>query len=114
MSKNPTSFEENLKELESLVSKLESGGLTLEESLDKFEKGITLYKDCKAKLQSAEKRINRFKEALEFKTHSKADLVKITRVLKTYEELDKIKDIKKLNTLAHITAEYSPDAFFRY
>lgn len=51
------SFEESLKELESIVSKLESGEMSLEESLEKFESGTKLYKDCKDQLSIAEKKI---------------------------------------------------------
>ena len=51
-------FEENLKELESIVSELEKGDLGLEEAICKFEKGIAVSKECNAKLEEAEKKIN--------------------------------------------------------
>lgn len=51
------SFEESLKELETIVSKLESGELALEQSLDQFEVGTKLYKECKDQLSIAEKKI---------------------------------------------------------
>jgi exodeoxyribonuclease VII small subunit len=51
------SFEESLKELENIVSKLESGELALEQSLDQFEVGTKLYKECKDQLSIAEKKI---------------------------------------------------------
>lgn len=51
-------FEENLKELENIVSELEKGELGLEEAISKFEKGITVSKECSNKLNEAEKRIN--------------------------------------------------------
>ncbi|MGL4670588.1 MAG: exodeoxyribonuclease VII small subunit [Methanobacteriaceae archaeon] len=52
------SFEEKLKELESVVSELEGGNLSLEESIAKFEEGMKLSKECNEILEGAEKRIN--------------------------------------------------------
>ncbi|MGL6297971.1 MAG: exodeoxyribonuclease VII small subunit [Methanobacteriaceae archaeon] len=52
------SFEEKLKELESVVSELEGGNLSLEESIVKFEEGMKLSKECNKILEGAEKRIN--------------------------------------------------------
>lgn len=57
MESNKT-FEENLKELESIVAELEKGELSLEDSIAKFEKGIKVSKVCNSKLEEAEKRIN--------------------------------------------------------
>lgn len=51
------SFEDSLKELENIVSKLESGELALEKSLEEFEIGTKLYKECKNQLSIAEKKI---------------------------------------------------------
>ena len=51
------SFEDSLKELETIVSKLESGELALEQSLEQFEVGTKLYKECKEQLSTAEKKI---------------------------------------------------------
>ncbi len=51
------SFEDSLKELENIVSKLESGELALEKSLEQFEVGTKLYKECKDQLSIAEKKI---------------------------------------------------------
>ncbi len=51
------SFEDSLKELENIVSKLESGELQLEQSLEQFEVGTKLYKECKDQLSIAEKKI---------------------------------------------------------
>ncbi len=51
------SFEESLKELETIVTKLESGEMALEQSLEQFEIGTKLYKDCKGQLLVAEKKI---------------------------------------------------------
>jgi exodeoxyribonuclease VII small subunit len=50
-------FEEALKKLEDIVKEMESGDLTLEESLKSFEEGIRLSRFCAKKLDEAERRI---------------------------------------------------------
>ncbi len=50
-------FEESMKELEEVVAKLESGEVTLDESLKLFEKGIKLSSICQKKLDEAERRV---------------------------------------------------------
>lgn len=50
-------FETSLAELEQIVGKLEGGDLPLEESLELFEKGIKLSRECRASLANAERRI---------------------------------------------------------
>lgn len=52
------SFEVKLKELETIVTELEGGSLSLEESITKFEQGINLSKECTKSLEEAEKKIN--------------------------------------------------------
>jgi len=47
-------FEAAFEELEQTVTKLESGGLTLEESLTVFERGRKLAAYCSQKLEEAE------------------------------------------------------------
>lgn len=51
------SFEEALAELEKIVAQLESGDLTLEASLDLFEKGQKLAQQCNVQLETAALRI---------------------------------------------------------
>lgn len=51
------SFEEQMEELEKIVSELESGKLNLDESVSKFEDGIKLSKDCSKILEEAERKI---------------------------------------------------------
>jgi exodeoxyribonuclease VII small subunit len=53
----PASFESMMKRLEELVSRLERGDLSLEESIQAFEEGIKLVKQCTSVLGEAEKRI---------------------------------------------------------
>lgn len=50
-------FEKSLSQLEKLVEEMESGELTLEESLLAFEKGVALARNCKEALSRAEERI---------------------------------------------------------
>ena len=50
-------FEEALEKLSALVEKMESGDLSLEESLKIFEEGIKLSKDCQNALSGAEKKV---------------------------------------------------------
>jgi len=50
-------FEEALSRLESIVEKLESGELSLEESLAAFEEGIRLSRICSKQLEEAERKI---------------------------------------------------------
>jgi exodeoxyribonuclease VII small subunit len=51
-------FEDAMKELEEIVKRLESGDLSLEESLKIFEEGIALSRYCFKKLEEAEKKIS--------------------------------------------------------
>lgn len=48
------SFEEAIKELESIVSALEDGDVPLEKSLELFKRGISLTSYCNAKLTEAQ------------------------------------------------------------
>lgn len=56
--KEENNFEEKMKDLENLVTKLEKGDLNLDESVNKFEEGMKLSKECNDILQKAEKRIS--------------------------------------------------------
>ncbi len=50
-------FESALEELEEVVEQLESGELSLEDSLTAFEKGVGLVRFCNQKLNEVEKKI---------------------------------------------------------
>ena len=50
-------FEEAYKRLDDIVTKLESGDLSLEDSMTLFEEGIILTKTCKSRLEAAEQKI---------------------------------------------------------
>ncbi|MBO9714680.1 exodeoxyribonuclease VII small subunit [Sphingomonas sp.] len=51
------SFEEALKELERIVGRLESGDAQLQEAIDLYERGDKLRRQCQARLDSAQARI---------------------------------------------------------
>jgi exodeoxyribonuclease VII small subunit len=50
-------FEKSLDELEQLVSRMEEGELSLDDSLKSFERGIALYRNCQNALEQAELRV---------------------------------------------------------
>jgi exodeoxyribonuclease VII small subunit len=50
-------FERALAELEALVDKLEDGELSLDESLQCFERGVQLTRTCQAALKQAEQKV---------------------------------------------------------
>lgn len=56
--KSEKTFEESLNQLEKIAQDIEKGGLSLEEAISQFEKGIKLSKECSEILDKAEKRIN--------------------------------------------------------
>ncbi len=60
MTNNETktrSFESSLEALEHIVRQLEEGDLPLEKSLELFEQGIRLSRECQERLGQAERRI---------------------------------------------------------
>ena len=50
-------FETSLEELEKLVKELEAGDLSLERSIELFERGMTLSDACRKQLEDAETRV---------------------------------------------------------
>ena len=52
-------FEASLKELESIVTKLEDENISLEDSVKSFEEGVILVKECQKQLQKAELKIKK-------------------------------------------------------
>ncbi len=53
------SFEEAIKELTNIVGKIEQGQIPLQDSLQQYERGMALIKQCRTILQKAEKRIEK-------------------------------------------------------
>ena len=56
-NEQPKSFEASLEGLEEIVQQLEGGDLPLEKSLELFEQGIKLSRQCQERLSQAERRI---------------------------------------------------------
>ncbi len=54
----PKSFEEAQRELDAIVTQIEAGSISLEESLEKYERGVFLVQFCRGVLQQAEKQID--------------------------------------------------------
>jgi len=53
----PVDFEQSLAQLEDLVEKLENSEFTLEQSLQAFEQGVTLTRQCQKALSEAEQNV---------------------------------------------------------
>lgn len=58
MEKNKK-FEDNMKELETIINELESGETNLEESITKYTKAMQLVKECDEKLKNVEKQVSK-------------------------------------------------------
>lgn len=50
-------FEQSMQSLEDLVARMETGEMTLEESLAAYERGVGLYRHCQTALEQAELRV---------------------------------------------------------
>ncbi|SVC21054.1 uncharacterized protein METZ01_LOCUS273908, partial [marine metagenome] len=55
--KRHPNLEKSLADLETIVEELESGELSLDRSLQMFEKGIQLSRECQAALKEAEQKV---------------------------------------------------------
>lgn len=55
-------FEEAIKELGSIVGRIEQGQIPLQDSLKQYERGMALIKHCRGILEKAEKRIEKISE----------------------------------------------------
>lgn len=54
MTKNNSTFEEKMKKLDEIVTKLDSDEITLEESLELYKEGVMLTKECDEILKNAQ------------------------------------------------------------
>lgn len=52
-------FEKSMAELEKIVSEMEGENISLDQSIDKFEKGMLLIKECRDALENARGRIEK-------------------------------------------------------
>ena len=59
MNKKDMKFEEKLSELEKLVSELEKGDVSLDESINKYTIAMKLANECSSELKNAEENINK-------------------------------------------------------
>jgi exodeoxyribonuclease VII small subunit len=67
MADKNKSFDLILEELEAIVESMDDGSLKLEETIDSYEKGITLIKQAQESLQAFEKKIKILNEQNELK-----------------------------------------------
>lgn len=58
-------FEKALERLEKIVEDLETGNITLDEALKKYEEGVKLSRECQKKLNEAEKKIEILTKSLD-------------------------------------------------
>ncbi len=70
MADENVSFEDNLKELEEIVARLEKGDVPLDNAIEEFKKAMDLVKACDDKLKDAQdtiaKIVNENGEVVEF------------------------------------------------
>lgn len=57
-TEEPLDFEKALAELETIVKKLEAGNLSLDQSLELFQRGVLLARQCKKRLDDAELKVS--------------------------------------------------------
>lgn len=60
--KKSVDFEQSVTDLEALVTRMEQGELSLEESLKAFEQGIQLTRECQERLSAAEQQVQTLME----------------------------------------------------
>lgn len=56
-------FEENLQDLEAIVTKIETGDVALEDAIAEFQKGMALSKNLQKTLEDAEKTLVKVMQA---------------------------------------------------
>lgn len=59
-----TNFEEQLAKLEQIVANLESGTLTLDDSLEQYKQGIGIIKNCNSIIETAQKEVEKLSKEL--------------------------------------------------
>lgn len=68
------SFEESIESLTEIVGKIEQGEIPLQESLEQYERGMSLIKHCRGILQKAEKRIEKISAERDVKEDENTDV----------------------------------------
>ena len=59
MTKEKVKFEDKIRELEEIISSLENGNTSLEDSIDKYTKAMLLAAQCDIELKNADEKINK-------------------------------------------------------
>lgn len=54
---DPPTFDQRLARLEALVAELEQGGLALEPSIERYQEGVRLLRECREVLTTLERRV---------------------------------------------------------
>ncbi|WP_274311715.1 exodeoxyribonuclease VII small subunit [Staphylococcus hyicus] len=62
MTTKNKNFEDMMKELEAIVNKLDNDQISLEESMDLYQKGMALSKSCEETLKKAEAKVSKLME----------------------------------------------------
>ena len=65
MAKKELNFEKSLKELKKYAEKIKDGNLTLDQSIECYEKGMKSYEECKEILEKAKITIKNYNEAFD-------------------------------------------------
>ena len=73
MTDKNKSFDEILKELESIVDSMDDGSLKLEQTIESYEKGIKLIKQAQLSLKGFEKKIKILNEKNELEDFNDKD-----------------------------------------
>jgi len=66
-------FEDAIRELTNIVGKIEQGQIPLQDSIEQYEKGMTLIKHCRSILVKAEKRIEKISQIDDNKTSEEVE-----------------------------------------
>ena len=62
-TKTPASLEAKLAELEALVQQIEQGSMPLDKSLEAFERGVKIAKECHSILDTASQKVTEIKQS---------------------------------------------------
>jgi exodeoxyribonuclease VII small subunit len=60
----PKSFESAITELESIVQEMETGTISLEQALERYQRGVSLLKHCQETLSAAEQRVHQLENGI--------------------------------------------------
>ena len=109
MSKDQQSFEEMMQELENIVQKLDNETVSLEESLELYQRGMKLSATCDATLKDAEKKVNQLiKDEAEDEEMAKKSMNELINQINS--ALDGVIETSPLNTNLEESMQYSLNA----